>query len=283
MNNIQIALISTAQDVSFGELSQVSAAIQKQVSRDFAPIWNVNATVDCFDGLASVPPGYWIVTVTSDLDPADGGGIHRAEDGRPFALVRSGEGWSVSASHETLEMIIDPLEGRFVSAQSPISGQGRVDFLVEVCDPCQAATFAYPVNGKSVSDFITPNYFDPVTNSAVRYSFTGAVKRPLEVLRGCYLTWQDPVSGHSFQESFFGETPLFDDLGPTPPPLERSFRSMIYEKRAAITKSRRNADALRRHDKVAESVAKASLARASRLQREIAELLTGYHEGQESR
>lgn len=282
MNNVQIALISDTPDVSFGELSQVSAAIQKQLSRDFGPIWNVSATVDCFDGLASVPSGYWIVHVTSDLGPNDG--IHRTEDGTPMALVGSGEGWSVSASHEILEIIIDPFEGRFASAQSPMGGQGRVDFLVEVCDPCQAATFAYPVNGKSVSDFITPNYFDPITNSSVRYSFTGALRRPLEVLPGGYLTWHDPVSGHSYQQTFFGEVPVFDDLGTTPPPLERrSFRSMIYGQRAAITKSRRNADALHRYDKVAESVAKASLARASRLQREIAGLVKGYREEQESR
>lgn len=271
MNNAQIALISDTPDVPFGELTQVSAAIQKQLSRDFAPIWNVSATVDCFDTLASVPPGYWLVHVTSDLGPNDG--IHRTEDGTPMALVGSGEGWSVSASHEILEMIINPLEGRFVSAQSPKSGQGRVDFLAEVCDPCQAASFAYPVNGKSVSDFITPSYFDPIANPAVRYSFTGAVKRPLDVLPGGYLSWHDPVSGHSFQETFFGDAPVFSDLGDTPPPLERSFRSVIYEKRAAIMKSRRNAEALGRHKVIAESVARASESKASRLQREIAKIV----------
>jgi len=84
MNNVQIALISDTPDVSFGELSQVSAAIQKQLSRDFGPIWNVSATVDCFDGLASVPSGYCIVHVTSDLGPNDG--IHRTEDGTPMAF-----------------------------------------------------------------------------------------------------------------------------------------------------------------------------------------------------
>lgn len=276
MSNVQIALISNTPNVSFGELSRVSAAIQKQVSRDFAPIWNTSATVDCFDGLENVPNGYWVVTVTATLGPADG--IHRTEENKPMALVGYGDGWSVSASHEILEMIIDPLEGRFASGQSPMSGQGRVEFLVEVCDPCQAARFAYSVNGESVSDFITPNYFDPVANSAVRYSFGQSVTRPFEVAPGGYLSWRDPVSGHSFQETFFGDAPVFNDLVEAPPLLERSFRSAIYTNHAEIMRSRRDAEALAHHRAMSESAAKASNSRAARLQREIAAIMNRYRE-----
>jgi len=271
MSDIQIALISSVPNLSFGELSKVSAAIQKQVSRDFSPIWRTTATVDCFDGLHNVPPGYWIVTVTPERGPADG--IHRTDGNEPMALVGYGEGWSISASHEILEMIVDPFEGRIASAQSPMSGQGRVDFLVEVCDPCQAATFAYTVNGESVSDFITPNYFDPVASSTVRYSYSGKVTRPFEVLPGGYLSWRDPVSGHSFQETFFGAAPVFDDLGETPLQLQRSFRSAIYRKHDQIMKARRNPAALEHHRVLAESVARASRSRAARLEHEIAEIM----------
>lgn len=270
MNLSQIALLSETQDVSFSELSKVSAALQKQVSRDLAPIWDVNATVDCFDKLESVPPGYWTVTVRDDLDPAEGDGVHKTEHGRPFALVQSGEGWSVSASHEVLEMIVDPFETRFVSAQSPMNGQARVDFLVEVCDPCQAATFAYPVNGIAVSDFVTPHYFDPVSNTAVRYSYSGSIRRPFEVLAGGYLSWHDPISGHSFQESFFGDVPDFEDLGETPPSLERSFRSVIYSKGPEMMKARRDIQSLQRLSFARESVNAAAESRALRLRPQIA-------------
>jgi hypothetical protein len=83
-----------------------------------------------------------------------------------------------------------------------------------VCDPCEASDFAYSVNGILVSDFYTPHYFDPVTASGVRYSYTGAITRPRQVLRGGYLSWKDSVSGHWWQETWFdGGQPGFRDIG----------------------------------------------------------------------
>ena len=101
------------------------------------------------------------------------------------------------------------------TSDSPKSGQGRVSFLVEVCDPSEAADFAYSVNGILVSDFYTPNYFGPVTAPGVRYSYTGALTAPRQVLRGGYLSWKDSVSGHWWQETWFeGGQPAFRDIGP---------------------------------------------------------------------
>ena len=76
-------------------------------------------------------------------------------------------------------------------ADSKLQGK-RVNYLVEVCDPSEAAEHAYSCNGILVSDFYTPNYFDPVKAGGVRYSFTGAITEPLQVLLGGYLSWQDP-------------------------------------------------------------------------------------------
>ena len=45
------------REVTVADLAPVSAAIQEQVSRDFGPIWNVEATVDAFDKLEDVPVG----------------------------------------------------------------------------------------------------------------------------------------------------------------------------------------------------------------------------------
>jgi hypothetical protein len=75
-------------------------------------------------------------------------------------------------------MLVDPSGTHTVSGQSSMPGQGRVDFLLEVCDPCQAPDFGYCVNGITVSEFITPNHFYPLTNSSVRYSFKGAITKP---------------------------------------------------------------------------------------------------------
>ena len=84
---------------------------------------------------------------------------------------------------------------------------------MEVCDPSEAAEFGYTVNGIPVSDFYTPHFFDPEVATSVRYSFTGAIKAPRQVLRGGYLSWHDPVTDHWFQQTFFGSSPEFRDLG----------------------------------------------------------------------
>jgi hypothetical protein len=44
-------------------------------------------------------------------------------------------------------MLVDPSGNRLVAGDSPKTDQGRVSFLVEVCDPSEAADFAYSANG----------------------------------------------------------------------------------------------------------------------------------------
>jgi hypothetical protein len=194
---IHLALVSLTTSVGFGDVSKVSAALQKQLTRDFAPIWTVEATIDAFARLEDVPLGYWTIMV---VDTFDHGGQHKDRKNQPYALVAADPTWSLVASHEALEMLADPFGSKLVAGSSPDPTQGRVEFLVEVCDPCQDDRFGYTVNGVLVSEFYTPNYFDPVAGAGVRYSFTGAITRPREVLSGGYLTWREPTTGNWFQE-----------------------------------------------------------------------------------
>jgi hypothetical protein len=224
----QVAIVSESGNVPFSDLGSVSAALQKQTARDLAPIWEIQATVDAFDALEDVPPGYWPIVIRDDIE-VNAAGIHEDDSGQPFALVQASEDWSLTASHENLEMLVDPFGKRLVPGQSPIESQGRVEFLVEVCDPSEAGSFGYTVNGIAVSDFYTPHYFDPETNPAVRYSFTGAVTEPRQVLKGGYLSWHDPVSDHWFQEIFFNADPEFRDLGRLTANARENFRRLIYD------------------------------------------------------
>lgn len=225
----QIAMISETKQVPFGELGTVSAALQKQVIRDLSPIWSISATVDAFAALEDVPIDYWPIIVRDDIDFPGAAGIHLDKDGHPFALVQQSTGWSLTASHECLEMLCDPLGNRVKVGKSPKPKQGRVEFLVEVCDPSEADEFAYVVNGVIVSDFYTPDYFAPASSSGARYSFTGAIKKPRQVLKGGYLSWHDPVSDHWFQQTFFGAKPVFKDLGVLAQ-ANGSIRTQIYAK-----------------------------------------------------
>lgn len=206
-----IALVPDTPSASMSEVSRVSAALQRQVTRDLAPVWHVQATVDAFPQLEDVPIGYWPIILLDDVKGA--AGVHLDRDGQPFALAELGPDWSLTASHECLEMLVDPFGAYVIPGPSPKPGQGRVEFLVEVCDPSESIDFAYTVNGVVVSDFYTTNYFDPMASSGVRYSFTSKITRPREVLAGGYLSWLEPAEDRWWQLIFFDREPMFRDLG----------------------------------------------------------------------
>ena len=115
----QIAFVSESKLIPPGDVSKVAAAIQKQATRDLAPIWEISATVDAFATLEDVPVGYWAVIVRDDIQDASAAGIHEDENGQPFALVMASADinvWSITASHEALEMLVDPSGNRLVAA-----------------------------------------------------------------------------------------------------------------------------------------------------------------------
>jgi hypothetical protein len=210
---VNLALVSEVAGHDPADVARVAAALQRQAVRDFGPIWNVPATVDAFPRLEDVPVSYWPMIVETDINTPGAAGVHEDKDGQPFALIAMSDSWSLTASHEMLEMLADPFGKRIIPGRSPKRGQGRVEFLVEVCDPCEAAQFAYTVNDILVSDFYTPRFFDPEPAEGVRYSFTGAITQPRQLLRGGYISWHDPVSNHWWQQVWFGQRKQYRDLG----------------------------------------------------------------------
>jgi hypothetical protein len=187
---LHVALVPETSELSIDELHQVCSAISVQVTRDLGPIWSFDASVDPFTSRAQVPAGYWIVSIQPS-DSMQDGGFHTDADNQPSAFVRYGDGWAQRASHEVLEMLVDPSGNRKVAGPHPDGSGKTVEFLVEVADPCEQST--YDVNGTSVSDFFTPRYFDPLPTAGVQYSFAGSITAPRQVLPGGYLSWQDPT------------------------------------------------------------------------------------------
>jgi hypothetical protein len=210
----ELALVADTAQITSSQLGRVAAALQKQAIRDFRQLWDITATLDSFDRLEDVPIGYWPIIVRDDINVAGAAGVHLDENGQPFALVQYSDSWSLTASHEMLEMLADPLGNRLVAGQSPKPDQGRVEFLVEVADPSEDPQFGYTVNGFLVSDFFTPRFYDPVAAEGVRYSFGGHIPGPRQILQGGYISWHDPVSDHWWQQRWFGTPqPTFRDLG----------------------------------------------------------------------
>jgi hypothetical protein len=197
-----LALVSESPSVKLADLVPTAAALQTQVVRDFAPIWRRPATVTAFARLQDVPLDHWPMIV-SDSIPYQAEGIHLEKNGSPFSLVKYSEGWSLTTSHEALEMLGDPLGRRTRRGPSPKQGQGDVAFLVEVCDPSEATEYAYEVGSTVVSDFYLPSFFDRTATAGKRYSFTGSITRPRSVLRGGYLSWKDPSTNIWWQQRWF--------------------------------------------------------------------------------
>jgi hypothetical protein len=220
-----VALVSDTPKVKLAELSAVAAAVQKQVTRDFGPIWGVQGNVAAFARLEDVPLDYWPVIIKETLERPGAAGYHEDSSGEPTALVLATDDWSITASHETLELLADPWGRHLVAGESPSHSGNRVKFLVEVCDPCSNAS--YTVNGIAVSDFYTPHFFDPVATSGVRYSYAGSLGEPRHVLKGGYLSWYDPALRAWWHRAWFGGRRHKDAAIPIPPLVQGNIRSAI--------------------------------------------------------
>ena len=278
---VQVALVSQSSSVNLSDVTAVSAALQKQTTRDLAPIWNVEATVDAFGSLAQVPIGYWPIVIRDDvIQKQRAAGIHLDQNGQPFALVQASADWPLTASHECLEMLVDPFGNRLVAGQAPkqvakAAKQGRVEYLVEVCDPSEADQFGYSVNGIQLSDFYTPSFFDPVT-SPNRYSFTAAITKPRTILRGGYISWHHPINDHWYQLQWFSTAkPVLADLGVFDKTDKRSLREII-DSRTITPRMKRQRPLPRKASAMLMArggAADSSSARAGRLEEYIQSLL----------
>jgi hypothetical protein len=55
----------------------VAAALQKQVTRDFGPVWQITGTVDAFETLETVPVDYWPVVIRDNINEPGAAGFQR--------------------------------------------------------------------------------------------------------------------------------------------------------------------------------------------------------------
>jgi len=194
-----VALVPRDVDVPAAELALVSSAIQIQLLRDLGPSWGLQATCTAYPSLDDVPPGYVVVFVVADAKGQ--AGLHfRPEHPNepPFALVtyRSDGAWSVAASHEVIEILVDPAGQRLIEGINPLEPSQRVSFLVEACDPCQDVSFGYQVDDNHpvlVSDFCLPSFYGQGTQLSP-YTFGRNILSPLTVARGGYLSWRNSTA-----------------------------------------------------------------------------------------
>lgn len=194
----RIALIDATGHIMDEELVRVAAAIDIQVRRDLASFWPIEAAISALPRASLLGLGVWPVFIVAATDDGTGG-FHRTFHQQPYAEVVEGPSWSIAASHEILEMLVDPSGNRLVAAKAiGVTEQGdvrdidgTVEYLLEICDPTEDPTFAYDIDGVLVSDFYTPAFFDGFAAPGVRYSFRGAITHPRRAYPGGYLSWWD--------------------------------------------------------------------------------------------
>jgi hypothetical protein len=217
MTITQVVLVDQTHSIDATLLHAAALALSSQVTQDLPQYWSgITANVTVAPTLSAVPSGGWPVFLVKSLPPGEGG-FHLDKHNQPYAKVIASpqdESWTVDASHEIVEMLIDPFGNRMQTSQAieisggdVVDGTGTFNYLVEACDPCEANDFAYDIGGIALSDFITPNFYDPSVTPGTLYSFKGNIKRPRQVLPGSYISymqadgswnqilWVDPNQG----------------------------------------------------------------------------------------
>ena len=193
-----IAFVNLATVPLGTDLRKLVAALDKQMQQDFVPIWGYPATLY----VAQKPkPGEWQVVFLDDADAANALGYHDiTKDGQPVSkvfvktTVAAGQIVSVTASHELLEMMIDP------GAQLWAQNTNGWFYAYEMCDA---------VEGVAVSDFVYPSFFESWHEPrSVQFDHLGKVAQPFQTLQNGYQIVSD---GKSTRE-IFGSAPKERDF-----------------------------------------------------------------------
>jgi hypothetical protein len=214
----RVGIASRSQVVGLRDIIKVASAINLQANRDLQSIWHISASVTAIADPESIEPGVWPIFIVDDVGQNGAAGLHLTDHKQPYALVQAGDTWSLTASHECLEMLVDPSGNRLVPSSAITAAGGKVrdvttekfEYLVEVADPSEDPANAYMIDEVLVSDFYTPHFFDPVVSPGVRYSFTGRIKRPREILPGGYISWLNPALGTMQQLRWFDKPQVVD-------------------------------------------------------------------------
>jgi hypothetical protein len=201
---IRVGLISLSKDLKESKLTRTAAALQEQASIHLGPTWNIEATVEFFSDLDGLPFGYWPIIIMDGLDDSQGSGFHTVNNHLPYSIVRSDNDWQLTCSHELCEMLVNPFFNKLATADSPEAHPEKVQFLVEVCDPCGDSSYVSSINGINLSDFCTPNFYDDEKVHGVKYSYTGAIEAPRQILQNGSISWHNPRKQKWYLQDFNG-------------------------------------------------------------------------------
>ena len=194
-----IAILNQSTLVADADVATMTEAIATQVQFDVAPVWDrAPAAVVFYTDPAAVPAAAHGIAIVDTIQNQPTGvlGFHTEDQGAQMwgvvaakpeldngGQVTTGD-WSVSStlSHEVLEMFVDPNCNLWAN-----DGKGSV-YSLEVCDPVEAPT--YTVSGVSVSNFVTPSWFDPLAPATAQFDKLGQLTAGFSILPGGYMVYE---------------------------------------------------------------------------------------------
>jgi hypothetical protein len=211
-----ISLINhTNGQISDEEVQTAIRAINRQIAEDFEPYWSLGATLR-LEGKSGTKPkkqdiadlrGDAVLYLWDKTDVPGALGYHDTNNaGIPYGFVFTdlaaslGESWTVTLSHEALELIADPEVNLLVMGPNPNDPSRAVFHWYEMCDAVQAET--YKVDGIEVSNFVLPLYFTGGEEVGGRNDFlarstNGKTLRSFGVNPGGYVGFFNPdTSNH---------------------------------------------------------------------------------------
>jgi len=203
----------TGGELSDADVQQAIRAINRQIAEDFEPYWSMGATLRLEGRTGSKPSnhkldemrGDAVIYLWNETDVDNALGYHATNDrGIPFGFVFTklsaelGENWTVTLSHEALELVGDPEVNLLAAGPHPDHSDRLVFHWYEMCDAVQAQT--YTVDGVDVSNFLLPLYFTENDEKGGRNDFLGAnqggaVLKSFGIAPGGYVGFFDPATG----------------------------------------------------------------------------------------
>jgi hypothetical protein len=159
-------------------------ALQAYVDRHVAPVWGTRARLRKTRGYVK---GAWAMVFLDRSDLEDALAYHDlTPEGMPQAKVfvwdtrNSGDMVSVSASHELVEMLVDPGLNLMTTGPNP-----RLSYAYESADPVEE--LAFNVSRVPMSNFVYPSYFESFHRArSMRFDHMGRVSRPFQIIAGGY-------------------------------------------------------------------------------------------------
>jgi hypothetical protein len=166
------------------DFDKLIAAMQVYVDKYVAPVWGTPATLIKTNDFKK---GCWAIVFLDDADQPGALAYHDlTPDGLPESKVfvkttlQNNDLVSVSASHELVEMLVDPATNMMTTGPD-----ARTIYAYEGADPVEELSFN--VNRIPMSNFVYPSYFEDFHKpGAVKFDQMSKVKRPFQILSGGY-------------------------------------------------------------------------------------------------